>query len=240
MSEGGQVTLDAVTLLHAPDEGLARLGPALEAAGFRCRQRLRTVEPEDVDAPLVVVMGGEMGAYETERHPFLVEEIALLRARLERDRPCLGICLGSQLLATAAGATVRRGAPGMVVGVRPVERVSAGLKDPALEGVPQAFDVVHWHGDTFEPGPGTPLFRGETYPAQGFRVGRSLGLQFHPELGPGEFQGWVEALREPLRKSGRDPDRLLAEGLPRLERALGALDRLLAGVSADMRRAAGG
>ena len=233
------MTLDAVAVLHAPDEGLARLAPALEAAGFRCRERLRSVSAADVDAPLVVVMGGEMGVYEAERHPFLSEEIALLRARLQRDRPCLGICLGSQLLATAAGATVRRGDPGMVVGVRPVHRVPAGLKDPALQGVPEVFDVVHWHGDTFEPGPGIQLFRGETYPAQGFRVGRSVGLQFHPELGPAEFSSWVEALRQPLRESGRDPDQLLADGLARLERALGALDRLLAGVAADMRRAAG-
>jgi GMP synthase (glutamine-hydrolysing) len=239
MSEGGQVRLDAVALLHAPDEGLARLGPALQAAGFRCRERLRSVEPADVDAPLVVVMGGEMGVYDADHEPYLAAEIALLRSRLAADRPCLGICLGSQLLAAAAGATVRRGDPGMVVGVRPVQRVPAGLKDPALEGVPEEFDVVHWHGDTFQPAPGTPLFRGETYPAQGFRVGRSIGLQFHPELGPAEFRSWVEALRDPLRRSGRDPDRLLAEGLPRLERALGALDRLLAGVAGDMRRAAG-
>ena len=233
------MSLDAVTLLHAPEEGLARLGPALEAAGFRCRERLRSVEPRDVDAPLLVVMGGEMGAYEADRYPFLGEEIALLRARLAADRPCLGICLGSQLLATAAGGTVRRGASGMVVGVLPVQRVPAGLKDPALEGVPEVFDVVHWHGDTFEPSPGTPLFRGESYPAQGFRVGRSIGLQFHPELGPVEFRSWVEGVRDPLRRSGRDPDRLLAEGLPRLERAVGALDHLLAGVAGDMRRAAG-
>ena len=231
------MTLEAVALLHAPDEGLARLRAALEAAGFCCRERLRDVDPRDIDAPLLVVMGGEMGAYQANRYPFLAEEIALLRARLEADRPSLGICLGSQLLAAAAGATVRRGDRGTVVGVGPVHRIPAGLKDPALVGVPETFDVVHWHGDTFEPGPGTPLFGGSTYPAQGFRVGRSIGLQFHPELGPAEFRDWVETLAEPLRRSGRDPERLLADGIPRLERALETLDTLLHGVARDLRRA---
>jgi len=199
---------------------------------------MRAADPRDVDAPLVVVMGGEMGVYEADRYPFLAEEIALLRARLEADRPSLGICLGAQLLAAAAGSTVRRGGRGMVVGVGPVHRIPAGLKDPALEGVPETFDAVHWHGDTFEPGPGTPLFGASTYPAQGFRVGRSLGLQFHPELGPAEFRTWVEALADPLRRSGRDPEALLADGIPRLERALGILDTLLDGVARDLRRSA--
>lgn len=228
--------VDAVALLHSADEGLQRLRPALEAAGFRCRERLCSVEPDDVRAPLVVVMGGEMGVEDVERIPFLAAEVALLRARLAEDRPSLGICLGSQLLAAAAGATVRRGERGMVVAVAPVHRVPAGLNDPALEGVPETFDVVHWHSDTFEPGPGVPLFRGDAYPAQGFRVGRSVGLQFHPELGPGEFRTWVEAAWEPLERNGRNPGTLLAEGTPRLTRALGALDALLQGVARELRR----
>lgn len=236
MSEGRSSQVDALALLHAPEEGLARMRPALEAAGFRCRERVGAVDPEDVHLPLLVVMGGEMGVYEADRYPLLADEMALLRARLAVDRPSLGICLGSQLLAAAAGATVRRGDRGMVVGVAPVHRVPAGLNDPALDGVPDSLDVVHWHGDTFEPGPGTPLFRGDAYPAQGFRVGRSVGLQFHPELGPEEFRAWVESAREPLARSGRDPDALLAEGIPRLTRGLEALDALLSGVARELRR----
>src|SRR5262249_50854414 len=132
MSEGGQVRLEAVALLHSPDEGLARLGPALEGAGFRWRGRMSAADPRGGEAALGVVRGGEMGVYEAARSPFLADEIAVLRARLEADRPSLGICLGAQLLAAAAGSTVRRGARGKVVGVGPVHRIPAGLKDPAL------------------------------------------------------------------------------------------------------------
>ena len=99
------------------------------------------------------------------------------------------------------------------------------------------FDAVHWHGDTFEPIPGRPLFRGETYPAQGYRVGRSVGIQFHAELGPDGFRDWVESSREDLRRSGRDPDALLSTGLPRLSAALPVLDQLLLALARDARAA---
>src|SRR5262249_61274663 len=102
-----------------------------------------------------------------------------------------------------------------------------GARGPALAEVPGTLDVVPGHGDTFHPVPGSALFRGETSPAQGFRVGRSVGLQFHAELGPEGFRAWVEGSAGPLRRSGRNPETLLADGLPRLTAALPALDRLL-------------
>ena len=164
----------------------------------------------------------------------------MLRARLAAGRPSIGLCLGAQLLAAAAGSRVFRGARGKVVGVGPVARVGPA-EDPLLRELPDTFDAVHWHGDTFEPVPGHLLFGGETYPAQGFRVGRSVGIQFHAELGPEGFRDWVEGSREDLRRSGRDPDALLAEGLPRLTRpALPVLDRLLEALALDARAAAGG
>ena len=229
--------LEAVTYLHEPHEGLARLRAPLERAGFRPVERFRAPDPEaDVRAPLLVVLGGPMGVYEADRFPFLTVEQQVLRARLALDRPSIGLCLGAQLLAAAAGATVRRGGLGKVIGVGPVECVPAA-GDPLLDGLPGRFDVVHWHGDTFEPVPGVALFRGETYPAQGFRVGRSVGLQFHAELGPEGFREWIEGSAEALRRSGRDPAALLSSGLPRLAAALPVLDRLLEAVARGARAA---
>ena len=229
--------LEVVTYVHEPHEGLARFREPLERAGFRPVERLRAPDPDaDVRAPLLVVMGGPMGVYDAHRFPFLEAELDVLRARLAADRPSIGFCLGSQLLAAAAGSTVFRGPRGMVVGVEPIARIGPP-EDPLLEGLPETFDAVHWHGDTFEPTPGHPLFRGQTYPAQGYRVGRSVGIQFHAELGPDGFGDWVESSREELRRSGRDPDALLAQGLPRLERALPVLDRLLGALAREARAA---
>jgi len=229
--------LDAVAYLHEPHEGLARFREPLERAGFRPLERLRAPAPSaDVQAPLLVVLGGPMGAYEADRFPFLEAEIAVLRARLDAGRPSIGICLGAQLLAAAAGASVFRGPRGKVIGVGPVARIGPE-DDPLLRGLPDSFDTVHWHGDTFEPSPGQPLFRGETYPAQGFRVGRSVGLQFHVELGPEGFRDWIDACSDDLRRTGRDPGALLEDGLPRLASALPVLDRLLESLARDARAA---
>ena len=229
--------LDVVTYLHEPHEGLARFRAPLERAGFRPVERLRAPDPAaDARAPLLVVLGGPMGVYDADRFPFLEVELDVLRARLAADRPCIGLCLGSQLLAAAAGSAVFRGARGMSIGVGPITRT--GLDDPLLREIPETFDAVHWHGDTFEPVPGRPLFRGEAYPAQGYRVGRSVGIQFHAELGPEGFRDWVESSAEDLRRTGRDPEALLAEGLPRLGAALPVLDRLLEALAREARAAA--
>jgi GMP synthase (glutamine-hydrolysing) len=229
--------LDAVALLHASHEGLARLRHPLEAAGFRCTERLQDPRPEDARAPLLVVLGGPMGAYEADRYPFLAAEIDLLRARLVAGRPSIGLCLGAQLLAAACGSTVRRGEHGKVIGVGPVRRVPAALNEALVRRVPDTFDVVHWHGDTFDPVPGVQLFSGATYPPQGFRIGRSWGLQFHAELGPDDFRSWVEETAPQLERRGRNPRALLTEGLPRLEAALPVLDTLLRSLATEARAA---
>jgi GMP synthase (glutamine-hydrolysing) len=228
--------LDVIAYVHEPHEDLARFRAPLERAGFRAVERLRAPDPEaDIRAPLLVVLGGPMGVYDADRFPFLRTELDVLRGRLAADRPCIGLCLGAQLLAAAAGSSVFRGAHGKAIGVAPVTR--AGADDPLLRDLPDSFDTVHWHGDTFEPIPGRPLFRGEPYPAQGYRVGRSVGIQFHVELGPERFRDWVEGSAEDLRRSGRDPDALLATGVPRLTAALPVLDRLLEALAREARAA---
>jgi GMP synthase (glutamine-hydrolysing) len=230
-------SLEVIAYVHEPHEGLARFREPLERAGFRTVERFRAPDPvADVRAPLLVVLGGPMGVYDADRFPFLKTEIEVLRARLAEGRPSIGLCLGSQLLAAAAGSRVFRGPSGKVIGVGPIARVGPA-EDPLLRGLPDAFDAVHWHGDTFEPVPGRLLFRGETYAPQGFRVGRSVGIQFHAELGPEGFRDWVQGSREDLRRSGRDPDALLAEGLPRLAASLPTLNRLLEALALDARAA---
>ena len=229
-------SLEAVAYVHEAHEGLARLRAPLERAGFRTTERFRAPDPEaDERAPLLVVLGGPMGVYDADRFPFLAVEQEVLRARLAADRPCIGLCLGAQLLAAAAGSTVRKGSRGKIIGVGPVHRLP--VEDPVLAQLPETVDVVHWHGDTFDPVPGVALFRGETYPAQGFRLGRSVALQFHAELGPDGFREWIEGSAGALRRTGRDPDALLASGLPRLAAALPVLDRLLDALARDARAA---
>src|SRR3546814_3870130 len=58
---------------------------------------------------LLILMGGPMGVYETDRHPWIPHELERLSARIAADRPTLGVCLGSQMMAAAMGADVYPG-----------------------------------------------------------------------------------------------------------------------------------
>ena len=227
----------AIILLHVPHEGAYRLRPALERAGFRVVERLGPPSPGDARAELVVLMGGPMGVYEADRHPQLAAELELLSARLRAGRPSLGICLGAQLLAHAAGARVFPGAAGLELGVMPVRVTDEGARDPLFAGIPAELPVAHWHGDTFEPVPGATLLASTgRYPQQAFRIGRSLGLQFHPELDVAALRGWLALHPEAPAQAGKSLAGIEAEELPRLEAAGAHLDRLLDNAAAALAR----
>jgi GMP synthase (glutamine-hydrolysing) len=219
---------EAVVLIHEDGEGPGLLAPALEAAGFILRTRYREVRPEDAQATLVVVMGGPMGAYEASRFLFLRDELALLRVRLAQRQPVLGICLGAQLLAAAAGARVYPGAAGLELGVSPVQLTAEAEGDPVFSQLPTGTPVAHWHADTFDPVPGATLLAStERYRQQAFRLGNSYGLQFHVELDAATFAQWVRAGATDVERAGVDAKALLERGADQLAQAESALRGLL-------------
>jgi GMP synthase-like glutamine amidotransferase len=197
----------AIVLQHTPTEGPERVAELLAerkvALDVRHVYRGDAV-PEHVGAgELVVAMGGPMGVGEVDdpRYPFLSREIALLREAIARDRPVLGICLGAQLLAAAAGARVypnsRRAADGAVVLARevgwgPVDFANAS-REPALAGLRARELVLHWHGDTFDlPRGAVPLASTSVCRNQAFRLGwKHFALQFHCELTAEAIAVWV-------------------------------------------------
>lgn len=211
----------AIVFTHEESEGPAEFGPALRRAGFTLELRDREVRPGDEDADLVVVMGGPMGAYETDKYPFLADELALVRRRLEQQRPVVGICLGAQILALAAGSKVYPGKPGLVIGVLPVSLTAQGVADPLFGGFEERFDVVHWHQDTFDPIPGAVLLASSgRYPQEAFRLGNSWGFQFHPEVDAAIYERWVRDSPEEIARTGRTVDDVLKRDLPRLRAAM--------------------
>ena len=219
----------AVVIQHETHEDLGLLGPALKEAGFGLVKRFRAVQREDLDAELVVVLGGSMGVADVELHPFLHEELAFLTERLALSKPVLGVCLGAQLLASAAGAEVFKGKNGFEVGAGPVRWTKAGLEDPVTAGARAV--VAHWHHDTFSPVPGATLLGStDRYTQQVFRLQNSYGFQCHPELTAEAFGGWLTAGADELAREGKDLAALQAH-LPKLkagEAALAALCSRLA------------
>jgi GMP synthase-like glutamine amidotransferase len=131
----------------------------------------------------VIAMGGPMGVYEEDQHPWLRQEDALLKMAIQQDVPTLGVCLGSQLIAKAAGAEVKPG-PRKEIGWYPLTLTPAAHQDPLWCSFPSTFEAFEWHGDVFSLPPGAvSLASSVLYPHQAFRIGRRVyGLLFHLEV----------------------------------------------------------
>jgi len=136
--------------------------------------------PSDYDA--VMVFGGAMHPDQDAEHPWLPDETAFIRDTLDAGVPLLGVCLGAQLIARAAGAWVGPNGASEV-GWFPVELDDAAREDPVLGGLPGRFDAFQWHHYTFELPPGAELLGRSASARQAFRLGdRVWAVQFHPEV----------------------------------------------------------
>jgi GMP synthase-like glutamine amidotransferase len=186
----------ALIITHLPDRQVGIVREALQAAGCAVIER----NPGDAE-PLpgaqeiagVVTLGGRQSATRVAQDPFLVAEMQLLQSALAQRVPVLGMCLGAQLLAVAAGgAAVYSGQ--MNAGWPQLSTLPAAAGDPLFGAFPQRLPVLAWHEDIIEmppqatelavtPGPGAALFR----------VGDSAwGSQAHLELTPAMLiEGWT-------------------------------------------------
>jgi GMP synthase (glutamine-hydrolysing) len=185
----------AVALRHVEYEDLGLLATVLREEGWDASYR--ETPADDLDDPsieqadLLIVLGGPFGAYETEAYPFLAKEVGVLERRLAKNRPTLGICLGSQLMAKALGSRVFAG-PVKEIGWGRVDLTPDGRKSSLLPLAEDGAQVVHWHGDTFDlPAGATRLASNANYQNQAFAFGqRALALQFHLEADAGVLEKW--------------------------------------------------
>jgi GMP synthase-like glutamine amidotransferase len=138
----------------------------------------------------LIVMGGPMGAYEEDDHPWLVEEKRAIREAAQAGHPVWGVCLGAQLLAAALGADVYPGDQ-PEVGLLDVELTDAAAGDPVFSVAPARFPTLQWHGDTFDlPQGATLLASSPAYRSQAFVYGRAYALQFHLEVSRERAAEW--------------------------------------------------
>jgi GMP synthase (glutamine-hydrolysing) len=148
--------------------------------------------PETPEADALVVFGGEQSARDDHTHPYLPALARLMQAYTQVDKPVLGICLGSQLLARAYGAENHLGtAPEF--GWTDVTLTAAGRADPVLSHLPPTFPIFQWHSDTFTlPDGATHLATSATAAHQAFRIGRATyGTQFHFEASRPVVADWL-------------------------------------------------
>src|ERR1700733_892463 len=185
----------AVAVRHVAFEDLGLLAPVMEREGWDvsfCEAAVDDLRHDSIrNAKLLIVLGGPIGAYETETYPFLKSELALIEHRLSRDLPTLGICLGSQLMGKVLGSRVFAGHV-KEIGWGGIELTSEGASS-CLNPLAEAdAAVLHWHGDSFDlPEGARRLASNMHYQNQAFAYGRNaLALQFHLEADPRQLEQW--------------------------------------------------
>ena len=184
---------------HVPFEDIGSIrGWVNDRGGDLAYTRLYANDPipalDRID--LLIAMGGPMSVNDEQEFPWLVGEKQALREATTRGIPVLGICLGSQLVASALGARVYRN-PAKEIGWFPIQRVANVT--PSFTFPPE-MTVFHWHGETFDLPPGAVhLAKSDGCRHQAFQIGRhAIGLQFHLEMTADALKGMVAHGRSDL------------------------------------------
>jgi len=126
-----------------------------------------------------------------DRFSWLAREEEFLHEVLGEEIPAFGVCLGAQMLARAAGATVGP-ASEPEIGWLDVELTAHGVSDPVLGVLPSLTTFFQWHHYTFElPRDGVELAQSDVC-TQAFRLGRTWGIQFHAEVTLEMARSWAE------------------------------------------------
>ncbi len=185
----------ALVIRHVAFEDLGSFTTPLLEHGYEIRyvdigwHDLTAIDPVRPD--LFIVLGGPIAAYADAKYPFLTDELRWLNQRLDNGRPILGICLGAQLLARAAGSRVY---PSGVseIGFAPITLTEAG-RSSCLSAFSEDPLTLHWHGDTFDlPVGAERLASSSVCENQAFSIGRNvIGFQFHPEVDLSRIEQWL-------------------------------------------------
>src|SRR3984957_20342167 len=214
-------------LQHHPVENLANIADALEGAALAW-QYVRVDEGRPVPASMkgaggLIVMGGPMGVYQTDRYPWLRDEMRLIEDAMKSNLPVLGICLGAQILAAALGAKVERNPNGKEIGWHPIRLSDSAKDDRLMRDLPATMTPFHWQRDMFAlPEGAVSLASSDRTPYQAFRHGdKTYGFQFHFEVTQDGVASMADAFAKELVRENIPANRMIAQAaefLPTLEK----------------------
>jgi GMP synthase (glutamine-hydrolysing) len=208
----------ALAITHQPDAGpgvfadeMRERGVDLDEWQLSERGTAPPVEIADYDA--VLTFGGAMHADQEDRHPWLRFEKDFLAAMIDDRMPVLAVCLGSQLLADAAGGLTRR-ASEPEIGWHGVEVTEGGKADPVIGPLAPSFEAFQWHSYEALPPEGAVILARSPVCVQAYRVGEvAWAIQFHAEVTAADAGKWIDDYRsdEDAVRIGVDPKALRAE-----------------------------
>jgi GMP synthase (glutamine-hydrolysing) len=201
-----------LSITHQPD---ARAGLFADAGADLVEWMPSEAPPPVLDGvDGVMTFGGGMHVDHEAAHPWLREEKRLIRGLLRRRIPVLGVCLGAQLLAEAAGAQPRRAAQ-PEIGWHRVEVTPEGEADPLIGPLAPAFEVFEWHSYEAPLPPGGVALASTPLCLQAFRVDGlpAWGVQFHAEVTLAGLEKWLDGWEadEDAAATGLDPEAIRRE-----------------------------
>jgi GMP synthase-like glutamine amidotransferase len=208
----------ALAIVHQSDAGPGVFAEEMRERGVELDEWLLSergtgppVKIADYDA--VLTFGGAMHADQEDRHPWLRFEKDFLAAMIDDRMPILAVCLGSQVLAEAAGGSARR-ASEPEIGWGEVEITDEGARDPVIGPLAPRFTGFQWHSYEALPPDGSAILARSPVCDQAYRVGeRAWGIQFHAEVTAADARKWIADYRtdEDAVRIGVDPVALRTE-----------------------------
>ncbi len=222
-----------LVLQHVESEGLGIINKAVKQRGIQT-DFISIFKNDRIPRSLegyngLIILGGPMGVYEEDIYPFIKDEITLIKSAIKDDTPILGICLGAQMLAKAAGADVYKGGKHVPAGIKQGKEIGwykiklsdEGKRDGLFIGLPGEFTVFQWHGDTFGiPENSKCLASSELFSNQIIKVGKNAyGLQFHLEVTEDMIKNWIDVNDRELAsvKSYINPKHIIKETANHIE-----------------------
>jgi GMP synthase (glutamine-hydrolysing) len=185
-----------LAIVHQTDAGPGVFGEAIRGRGDSLDEWLlpETAEPpaDPLGYDAVFVLGGSMNVDEGDEYAWIGSERGLLGRLLERRVPLMGLCLGGQMVAAAAGAVPRR-ATRPEIGWHPVGLTDEGRDDPVLGLLAPGFEAFQWHSYEFPLPPGAVALARSNISLQAARIGElAWAIQFHPEVSAADALHWID------------------------------------------------
>lgn len=191
-------------------ETLGSLEELIQSDGYEIENIEAQTEPmpqNTVNYTAIIILGGPMAVY--DNLGYIVKEQELIRDAIKNKVPVLGICLGSQLIAQAAGGNVYKG-PKKEIGWYNVTINHNDQNDLFKDIKSKTMRVFQWHGDTYDlPSTATIMASSELYP-QAFRIGTAVGIQFHLEVNYKMIERWTNEYRQELNNENIKPENILS------------------------------
>jgi GMP synthase (glutamine-hydrolysing) len=205
-----------LVIQHNDDDNLNDLAAPFLEAGLEILQWHAEKTPAPVSSldgfSGLVSLGAFAGVEDEAATSWMPFERSLIESALAAEMPVLGLCFGSQLLASVAGAEVgKSGSP--EVGWYEVEMTEAAAEDPLMSVLGPQPEVIQYHYDTFNwpASPGSSdhevtILGTANGMNQAFRVGKNAwGTQFHIEMNLPTMLGWIASYPRAFEKAGNVP-----------------------------------